>query len=631
MSHCPSCGRYIGPHQACPYCGTRLSGRVPLQAIKIAAILLATVGFAALWFAATRVKVPLVSIGQAGATMNMAYVRLQGHCTRAASYDPESEYLSFWIEDDTGEICVSVYRAETQQIIEEERVPALGDLVEVAGTLRVREDFLSLTLNVPEQLKITRAEPVDRAIGTIGPDDRYLRVRVHGQVRSIYEPYQGLTLITVRDGTGSIPVAVSEDLLALSGTSPTLSKGQAVEVVAAVSLYRDMPQLAPASAGDIVSLGETVPIAVERQIGQLGASDVGQLAVVRGTVTGFDPFSAGVKLAVDDTTGTMTVLLWQSIYEELHNAPEAGTKIWVQGEISKYQGQLELIPELAEDVQVLAFADSTPNPKSPSNTKGSEAAPSSLTSHSASTETLQPTETPVPIIARTPTPTPTGRPAPGATSTTTPTPSSMETPTPTVEPRAIAAITADRIGGEVTVKGTIVDTVSFSTGFKFTLDDGTGRIVLLMWHDVYDDCWDAPEINLGAKVLATGEVSQYEGELQIQPGFGGDVKAVEGAPPLVAQREIGSISNEEEGQRVTIKGEVVRVEGLSSAVKVFVGDETGEIVIFIWRNVLDRVVNNTGLGTPGSRVRIAGIVEVYRGNLEVVPTLPNDVEVLEIP
>ena len=181
------------------------------------------------------------------------------------------------------------------------------------------------------------------------------------------------------------------------------------------------------------------------------------------------------------------------------------------------------------------------------------------------------------------------------------------------------------------MEGTIVDTVSFSTGFKFTLDDGTGRIVLLMWHDVYDDCWDAPEINLGAKVLATGEVSQYEGELQIQPGFGGDVKAVEGAPPLVAQREIGSISNEEEGQRVTIKGEVVRVEGLSSAVKVFVGDETGEIVIFIWRNVLDRVVNNTGLGTPGSRVRIAGIVEVYRGNLEVVPTLPNDVEVLEIP
>ena len=623
MSHCPSCGRYTGPHQACPYCGARLSGRVPLQAIKIAAILLATVGFAALWFAATRVKVPLVSIGQAGATMNMAYVRLQGHCTRAASYDPESEYLSFWIEDDTGEICVSAYRAETQQIIEEERVPALGDLVEVAGTLRVREDFLSLTLNVPEQLKITRAEPVDRAIGTIGPDDRYLRVRVHGQVRSIYEPYQGLTLITIRDGTGSIPVAVSEDLLALSGTSPTLSKGQAVEVVAAVSLYRDTPQLAPASAGDIVPLGETVPIAVERRIGQLSASDVGQMAVVRGTVTGFDPFSAGVKLAVDDTTGTMTVLLWQSIYEGLRNAPESGAKIRVQGEISEYQGQLELIPELAEDVQVLAFADSTPNPKSPSNTKGSEAAPSSLTGRSASTETPRPTETPVPTIARTPTPAPTGRPAPGTKPTT--------TPTPTVEPRAIAAITADRMGEEVTVEGTVIDTASFSTGLKFTLDDGTGRIVLLMWHDVYDDCWDAPEINLGAKVLATGEVSQYEGELQIQPGFGGDVKAVEGAPPLVPQREIGSISSEEEGQRVTIEGEVVRVEGLRSAAKVFVGDETGEILVFIWGNVLDRVANNTGLGTPGSCVRIAGIVEVYRGNLEVVPTLPNDMVVLDIP
>ncbi|MBC8445853.1 MAG: hypothetical protein H8D74_01500, partial [Chloroflexi bacterium] len=188
MTHCPSCGRYTGPYEACPYCGAHLTRRITVRIVKIAAIALATVGLAALWFAATRAEVPLIHIGQAGATMNMAYVRLEGHCTRAPSYDPESEYLSFWIEDDTGEIRVSAYRAETRQIIEQGRVPALGDLVEVAGTLRVREDFLALTVNVPEQLEITRAEPVDRAIGTIVPEDQYLRVRVRGQVRQVYEP-----------------------------------------------------------------------------------------------------------------------------------------------------------------------------------------------------------------------------------------------------------------------------------------------------------------------------------------------------------------------------------------------------------------------------------------------------------
>jgi len=187
----------------------------------------------------------------------------------------------------------------------------------------------------------------------------------------------------------------------------------------------------------------------------------------------------------------------------------------------------------------------------------------------------------------------------------------------------------------VTVEGTVVEAASFSKGFRFTLDDGTGQIVLLMWHDVYDDCWDAQEINLGAEVQATGEVGQYEGTLQIEPRFGGDVKAIEGATASAPMRAIGSLSGDDEGSRVMIEGEVLRVESLSSAVKVFVGgngsENQGEIVVFIWRSVLDRIKDNTGLGTEGSRVRVVGVVETYKGNLELVPTLPNNVTVLEIP
>jgi len=195
----------------------------------------------------------------------------------------------------------------------------------------------------------------------------------------------------------------------------------------------------------------------------------------------------------------------------------------------------------------------------------------------------------------------------------------------------IGSIAAGRTGEEVTVEGTVVGTASLSAGFKFTLDDGTGQIVLLMWHNVYDDCWDAPEINLGAKVRATGEVGQYEGELQIQPDIGEDVKAIEGAATWATPRETGSLTSADEGQRVMIEGEVVRVEGLSSAVKVFLNDGTGEVLVFVWRTVLDRIANNAALGTEGSRVRVVGTVEVYKGDLEVVPALPNDVVVLEIP
>jgi len=557
MSHCPSCGRYVGPYEACPYCGARLTGRTPIRVVKIAAIVLATVGLAVLWLAATRAEVPLIQIGQAGATMNMAYVRLEGHCTRAPTYDPESDYLSFWIEDDTGEIRISAYRAETRRIIEQGRVPALGDLVEVAGTLRVREDFLSLTINVPEQLKVTRAEPADRDIGTIVPEDQYLRVRVRGQVRDIYEPYHGLTLITVRDATGSIPVAVSEDLIALSGVTPTLTTGQPVEVVATVSLYGDTPQLVPASVADIVPLSEPVRIAVEKQIGELTTADAGQLVVVRGTVTEVDPFSSGVKYTLDDTTGSIIVLLWQSVYDALPDptALDVGAEVQVQGEVSQYRGELELVPELAEDVRILAAAappaETTigalttadvgrmvtlrgtlgqPEPFSAgvkfllddgtgqiilllwSNV--AESAPDGLGAGAQVVVTGEVSEYrgELELIPRNA----------GEIRVTgageAPIPAPTPSPPPTeAEARAIGDVTSADVGQTLTLVGTLGEPQTFSKGIKFPLDDGTGTIILLLWQNVYDAIPDADLLVAGAQVEVVGRIDEYRGDLEIIP------------------------------------------------------------------------------------------------------------------
>jgi DNA/RNA endonuclease YhcR with UshA esterase domain len=608
---CPSCGRYVGPTEGCPYCGARLRGRTSIRAIKIIAVLLAAVGLGVLWSAARHADVPLVRVAQIEATMNMAYVRLEGRCTRSPSYDPEGGYLSFWIEDGSGELYVSAYRAETRQIVETGRVPALGDRVEVAGTLRVREDFPSLTIRSPEQLSIARAEPVDRKIGTIRPEDQFERVRVQGQVRDVFEPYEGLVLVTLRDETGSIVVAVSRDVVALSERSlaSVITEGHPVEVVAAVSLYEGTPQLVPASVDDIVPLAEPAPVPVVSRIGELSAGEQGRWPVVRGTITGRDPFSDGLKLRLDDGSGEIIVLLWQSVVETLPDlaAFEVGAQIQAQGKLSEYRGELEVIPEIVEDVRLLAAAPIpqptlTPPPPTPSPT---------------SVHTLEPTPLPTGTLSPTVPPTPGESPTP-------PEPS----PTPLAPVTPIGDVGADWVGREVTVEGEVIETASFSAGFRLTLADSSGRVVLLMWHDVYDDCWDAPQINVGAKVRASGTVDLYEGELQIQPAFGGDVEALEGAVAWAAPRDVGSLTPDDAGQRVMIEGEVVRVEGQSSAVKVFVSDGTGEVILFVWRNVLDRIADNTGLGTPGSRVRAVGVVAVYQGNLELIPALPTGVTVL---
>ena len=244
-----------------------------------------------------------------------------------------------------------------------------------------------------------------------------------------------------------------------------------------------------------------------------------------------------------------------------------------------------------------------------------------------------PTATPTPFPTDTPVPTGTAEPTLTPVPSDTPEPTLVLTPSATATPAVVLTriddITAARAGEEVTVEAEVVGAASFSAGFKFTLDDGTGQIVLVMWHNVYDDCWDAPGINLGARVRATGMVGEYEGELQIEPGFGGDVRAVGWAAPWAPPREIGSLSGSDAGQRVMIEGRVIRVEGGDGWAKIFVGDDTGEVLVFIWSNVLDRIPDNTKLGVEGTHVRVVGMLEVYASNLEVVPALPYDVIVLE--
>jgi DNA/RNA endonuclease YhcR with UshA esterase domain len=265
-----------------------------------------------------------------------------------------------------------------------------------------------------------------------------------------------------------------------------------------------------------------------------------------------------------------------------------------------------------------------------------------ITETAVSTPTPTLTAAPAPTdTAVSPTETPTVTPTLSAALSATPAPTATSTEPPTatvaftetaVPPTAVsAAIPLTDLpsfaGQEVTVNGRVIATANFANGFKFTLDDGNGRAVLLLWHNVYDDTWDAPQLNVGAAVQATGMVEQYEGEWQIAPDFGGDVKVTTPGGTFAPARTIGELSNHV-GELAQISGAILRLEATSSAVKIFVGDETGEIVVFVWRTVLDRIPNNVALGQVGTQVKVNGRVENYRSNLELVPALPYDVVVL---
>jgi DNA/RNA endonuclease YhcR with UshA esterase domain len=554
MSQCPSCGRFVGPYEVCPYCGARQAPRLSLRAVKWGAILLATVGLALLWIAAARAPLPHISIQQAAATMNFAYVEIAGQVVRSPTYNPDSRSLSFTVDDGTGQMRVWAFRDVVDKLRAAGRIPGLGDRVTVAGTLRVREEDVSLTLNVPEHLEIGRAAAEERAIGSITAADALRRVRVRGQVWDVREPYSGLTLITLRDATGAVDVAVDASLRHLTGDFSPPEVGQSLEVTATVSLYRDTPQLVPPSVGDIVPLAETVPVAERRPIGSLSAADEGRLVTVQGTVRQAEPFSAGYRMTLDDGTGSVTVLLWNDLYRALPDPSSLRTdaQLEVTGEVAIYRNTLEIIPVRPRDVVLL-------------------------------------------------------------------------TGPPSARALSIGALADQPLGATVTVEGTVIAAESFQNGFRLTLDDGTGQVVLLLWLSAYDRLADPARLQTGVRVRATGELDKYRGQREVVPARGSDVIITQAAP-APAQRDIASITPADMGAVVAVEGTVTRSEPFSQGYRVWIDDGSGEIMLLLWENIYGRVAGRERL-TAGARVRAIGVVEEYRGTLEIIPQLPGDITV----
>lgn len=497
MATCPSCGRYVGPTNlnACPHCGARLGARMTIRALQAGALGLSVLGLIWLWWFATHSPLPTLKIGQAQATMNFAYARVQGQVARAPSYDPDSGYLSFWIEDETGEMLVSAYRATTKQLVESGRMPFIGDHVSVEGSLRMRPDNVSLTLNSADGLRIERPQPVVMDIAQIDAACALRLVTVRGLVRAVRSPYKGLTLVTLRDATGEIDVA-APDLLA-APEAPAVQVGQSASATGAVTLYKGTPQVTLARADDLQVSPDAVPIASFAHIRELEPEHAGEWVAVQGTVVKVSPFSAGVKLTLDDGTGRADLVLWQDVYGVLSPTLQLaeGAQISAQGEMSLYRGATEVVPELPTDVMLVAAA---------------RAGPPAIAAV-APTFTVTPSAPP-------PVPTPTLVPA-------TPT----RTPAPT---RAIASVSLGQLapadkGKLVAVRGRIVAVIPFSKGMKYRLDDGAGRVILLLWQEVLEQVPDRDKLVKGAQVSVVGAVDVYGGDIEIVPRWGRDVKVVQ--------------------------------------------------------------------------------------------------------
>jgi DNA/RNA endonuclease YhcR with UshA esterase domain len=708
IGECPSCGLFVGPHARCPYCGADVGRRMVVRAFRVGSLVLAVLGLAVLFLVARRSQVPTVEIGSLAGTMNWAYLRLEGLVTRQPAYDPEAQSLQFWVQDGTGEILVSAYGPVAESLRASGLVPVMGDDVAVEGTLRVKEDFQYLVLDVPEHTEVRPCVPVEMSVAEALAAPRYRVARLEGQVREERVPYEGLRILTLRDASGEIEVTLPDGPAPLGGAVPDVAVGQAVQVTGALDEYRGTPQLSVGHGSDLLILDEPIIIARELPVGELTAGGAQHLFAVEGVITRVSTFSAGTRCTLDDGSGTITLLLWQDLYDSLLEpaALVRGATVRVQGHVAEYRGALEIVPELPSDVTLVATAERAVAGRplgalttaDVGQTVAVEGVLESLRSFSAGfrgslddgtgTATLllwQDVYDGLSDAAAL---------APGAVLRVEGEVSAyrgelevvpqvpagvrivgvVELPS---QERAIGQITAGDVGQTVQVTGRIDGVSLFSQGVRYRLDDGTGTITLLVWQELYDRLEDAASLAREAWVAVRGAIDEYQGELEIVPQVPADLVVARVTPvpvsspaagdtpgpsavpvetarptatagptpvatpgpaptakptttpaPAVETRTLGAISGDDVGNTfVVARAGIAAVEYFSMGVRYTLTDPTGSIVLLLWQDVLEEVPARIDL-FPGSQVRVTGEIDQYQGDLEIVPRRGGGVEVI---
>jgi DNA/RNA endonuclease YhcR with UshA esterase domain len=158
---CPSCERFVGPADHCPYCGEESAKSPFIRRLRYAAVALSVLGLGSLFLMATRRELPVLQVNGITSTMNFAYVRLVGTVARdpyVVRRNGDVDYMSFMLDDGTGRIRVQAHRETARALHRMKIVPARGDVVDVAGSLSVAaEGSRKLRIQSPQQIKILPA------------------------------------------------------------------------------------------------------------------------------------------------------------------------------------------------------------------------------------------------------------------------------------------------------------------------------------------------------------------------------------------------------------------------------------------------------------------------------------------
>ncbi|HOO76892.1 MAG TPA: hypothetical protein PK636_02290 [bacterium] len=348
---CPSCGRFVGAYEKCPYCGAELKKRMSLILWKRIAVFGTLLGLAVMWYAASRMEPAEVQIGEIGETFNNAIVTVEGVVVSRKLY-ADRGMIMLRIADGSGTIGAMSYKGlpEFQKL---GNLPRVGDKVRTVGQIQIDAKYgKSLGLNLPHRLAILEAEEAQStAVSQLRESLVNRRVAVEGAVK--YPPRYGK--VTITDGAADIVVALDEDNLGEG--IPDLKVGEGVRVTGVLVVDKNDLMIVPGDAADIVAV-EGVSVEIPRlAIKGVTLDQLNDVVEIEGTTAGFRAFkNGGGALTVSDGTGTISVPLFAGIFDQIKDnglLKSSGTKVRIRGKVGEYRNQPQIQPLSAEGITIL--------------------------------------------------------------------------------------------------------------------------------------------------------------------------------------------------------------------------------------------------------------------------------------
>jgi cytochrome c-type biogenesis protein CcmE len=140
---CPSCERFIGPADVCPYCDADSAKAPILRILRRVSLVLAVGGLGLFYLAAVAREVPTTRISSITPMMNFARVQVSGTAQEDAYVRERTgavDSVTFVLDDGSGELRVVAYKNVARSLKEGKLVPRRGDIAEVTGVLDATAD-----------------------------------------------------------------------------------------------------------------------------------------------------------------------------------------------------------------------------------------------------------------------------------------------------------------------------------------------------------------------------------------------------------------------------------------------------------------------------------------------------------